>query len=64
MSKKVGQLAGTMEAVIVGRQDAQIKGQYGPPCPFGGYVGTRNKYLSSLRVIDYPGHVDRMIRIG
>ena len=51
VGKELGQLVGT-KPITVSCQHAQIKGQYWPPCPFGGHVGARIKHFSSLRIVD------------
>ena len=53
VGKELGQLVGT-NPITVSHQHAQIKGQYWPPCPFGGHVGARIKHFSSLRIVDHP----------
>ena len=56
VGKELGQLMGT-KPITVSHQHAQIKGQYWPPCPFGGHVGARIKHFSSLRIVDHPSQV-------
>ena len=56
MGKELGQLVGTKPITVSG-QHAQSKGQYWPPCPFGGHIGARIKYFSSLRIVDHPSQV-------
>ena len=49
--------------ITVSCQHAQIKGQYWPPCPFGGHVGARIKHFSSLRIVDHPSQVSWLMGV-
>lgn len=62
MGKELGQLVGT-KPITVSRQHAQIKGQYLPPCPFGGHVGARIKHFSSLRIVDHSSQVSWLMGV-
>ena len=62
VGKELGQLVGT-KPITVSRQRAQIKGQYWPPCPFGGHVGARIKLFSSLRIVDHPSQVSWLMGV-
>ena len=56
VGKELDPLVGT-KSINVSCQHAQIKGQYWPPCPFGGHVGARIKHFSILRIVDHPSQV-------
>ena len=62
VGKELGQLVGT-KPITVSHQHTQIKGQYWPPCPFGGYVGARIKHFSSLRIVDHPSQVSWLMGV-
>ena len=62
VGKELGQLVGT-KPITVSCQHAQIKGQYWPPCPYGGHVGARIKHFSILRIVDHPSQVSRLMGV-
>ena len=62
VGKELGQLVGT-KPITVSCQHAQIKGQYWPPCPFGGHDGARIKHFSSFRIVDHPSQVSWLMGV-
>ena len=62
MGKELGQLVGT-KSTTVSCQHTQIKGQYWPPCPFGGHVGAQIKHFSSLTIADHLSQVSWLMGV-